>query len=596
MRNIARCVAGILVLCCGPACFAAGSPDRRQDKEQLNLALMLAAHKGTVQDVRAALAAGGDPNAAHFGPGGMTPLMYAVADNNDAGVIAALLQAGAKVETRRADGDSVLHLAVEHDRSLALVNALLAAAARLPKKARTALLNARDRYGRTALLKTVWYTSQSPEHLVAEALFLAGADGSVKDGVGACAFDFVEHNPSYRDSPLFAAASGYTEKESKARDEALRRKAGEKAAKGEPAAAEPSEEGGTEQDGSAPGADDDEEEDEAAFFAGKPGLLSKEIMAIEPLRENAGIDLGRYHVANPGAELPALGEPARFSLFSKAEMPVLDGALASFPLYSAFARACYAGLGAPSIEKWADYLDEDGKWDMREEEPVTYHNARYGFERLLGKTVDIFFGVAPSAERVAEAAKRGRALVFTPLDRDAFVFFTHKDNPVNNLTREQIKAIYAGTITNWKEVGGPDQPILAFQRNKGSGSQAAMERFMGAGGAAPLAKPPLELSSSEMEGIILAVAGYRSVPGALGFTFLFFAERLAANDNVKLLSVDGVAPSLAGIRDHSYPIPETRFAITLKENKNPAVARFLEWMQGTQGQSIVKAMGYAGND
>ena len=112
----------------------------------------------------------------------------------------------------------------------------------------------------------------------------------------------------------------------------------------------------------------------------------------------------------------------------------------------------------------------------------------------------------------------------------------------------------------------------------------------------PLANPPTELRSFSMGGIVLEVARYRPVSNALGYTFYFFATQLAANENVKLLSVDGVAPGPGTIRDRSYPLLETRYAITLKENTKPAVARFLEWMQGPQGQKIVKDMGYVGNE
>jgi phosphate transport system substrate-binding protein len=225
-----------------------------------------------------------------------------------------------------------------------------------------------------------------------------------------------------------------------------------------------------------------------------------------------------------------------------------------------------------------------------------YRNTIGAFYALLYKEIDIFFGVAPDAWLKAEAVEifgREPELVYTPLGREAFVFFTHKDNPVNSLTRAQLKDIYAGRITNWKDVGGLDQPILAFQRNQGSGSQAALERFMG---ETPLAEPPTELRSGAMEGIVLEVARYRSVPNALGYTFYSFATQLAANENVKLLRVDGVAPSLDSIRDRNYPVLETRLAITLKENTKPAVARFLEWMQGPQGQKLIRDMGRVGNE
>ncbi|WP_279401693.1 substrate-binding domain-containing protein [Piscibacillus salipiscarius] len=72
--------------------------------------------------------------------------------------------------------------------------------------------------------------------------------------------------------------------------------------------------------------------------------------------------------------------------------------------------------------------------------------------------------------------REDKALNMTPIGREAFVFFVHADNPVDSLKVEEIQGIYSGNITNWKEVGGEDVEIRAFQRPEGSGSQTMLKR------------------------------------------------------------------------------------------------------------------------
>jgi phosphate transport system substrate-binding protein len=86
----------------------------------------------------------------------------------------------------------------------------------------------------------------------------------------------------------------------------------------------------------------------------------------------------------------------------------------------------------------------------------------------------------PSPEQRAEAAENGVTFNLTPLGYDAFVFIVHRDNPVDNLTSEQVRAvraIYSGEITSWKSITGVDEEIIAYQRLKNSGSQTILERI-----------------------------------------------------------------------------------------------------------------------
>ena len=255
------------------------------------------------------------------------------------------------------------------------------------------------------------------------------------------------------------------------------------------------------------------------------------------------------------------------------DLPVIDGAAAFFPVYSAFVNAVY-----PETTELYDGVFE-------------YNNTPGGYQLLAEKGIDLFLGVYPSEEQKAYAEECDTTFVYTPVGTEAFVFFVHKDNPVDNLTTEQIKGIYSGEITNWKQVGGKNEEIAAFQRNEGSGSQSMLQRFMG---DTPIMEAPTELRNDLMSGIIEQVSNYRSKSNSIGFSFRYYVEGIIQNPDIKVLSVDGVAPTAENIRNGSYPIVTPMYAVTYEENSNENVDLLLEWILSEEGQYIIEETGYVG--
>ena len=256
------------------------------------------------------------------------------------------------------------------------------------------------------------------------------------------------------------------------------------------------------------------------------------------------------------------------------ELPRIDGASAAFPVYSAFVNAVY-----PNIEATALY---GGIFE--------YNNTRGGYQKLAQRETDIFIGAQPSKEQVAFAEEQGTEFVYTQIGWEAFVFFVHKDNPINSLTAEQIKGIYSGKITNWSEVGGNDEEIIAFQRDEGSGSQSMMIRFMG---DTPLMEAETETISG-MGAVIEEVVDYQSRAGSIGYSFRYYIEGIVQNPEVKMIAVDGVAPTADNVRNNTYPIITPVYAVTYENNPNPNVARLVEWILSEEGQYIIEQTGYVG--
>ena len=261
------------------------------------------------------------------------------------------------------------------------------------------------------------------------------------------------------------------------------------------------------------------------------------------------------------------------SLELSGNLPRVDGAAAVFPVYYAFVNAVY-----PETTKLWDGVFE-------------YNNTVGGYKLLGERQTDIFFGGYPSEEQIEEAKYHGTEFVYTPIAQEAFVFFVHKDNPIDNLTSEQVRAIYAGEITNWSEVGGKNEKIAAYQRNEGSGSQSMLKRFMG---DKEIMEAPTELVNDLMVGIIEKVSDYRSKSNSIGFSFRYYVEGIIQNPDIKLLSIDGVAPTVENIKNGTYPITGPLYAVTWEGNKNENVEKLLEWILSEEGQEIIEKTGYVG--
>ncbi len=255
------------------------------------------------------------------------------------------------------------------------------------------------------------------------------------------------------------------------------------------------------------------------------------------------------------------------------ELPVIDGAAAVFPVYSAFVHAVY-----PETTEFGDGVFE-------------YNNTSYGYELLAQKKTDVFFGAYPSKEQIEYAKECETEFIYTPIGHEAFVFFVHKDNPIDNLTTQQIKDIYSGKITNWKEVGGNDEEIVAYQRNEGSGSQSMLKRFMG---ETKIMDAPSEQVNDMMSGIIEQVADYRNKTSSIGFSFRYYVEGIIQNPDIKVISIDGIAPTVDNIKSETYPIITKLYAVSTANEENPNVQILIDWILSEEGQIIIEETGYSG--
>ena len=243
------------------------------------------------------------------------------------------------------------------------------------------------------------------------------------------------------------------------------------------------------------------------------------------------------------------------------ELPVLDGAAALLPVYSAVFHALYPE------DAWAF----DGE-SYTAESKMQYRNTRAAYQAVVDGDADLIFCAGPSEAQLAYAAERGVELELIPVGREAFVFFVNEQNPVDGLTQAQLRDIYAGRIANWEELGGPDRLICALQRNEGSGSQTRFLQFMG---DTPTRHGP-----------------FAFLGAAVGFSFRYYVDGIVKAEGVKLLAIDGVYPGKGEIRAGSYPLTGDFYAVYRRGETNPNVQRVLDFVLSPEGQRIVEESGY----
>ena len=307
-----------------------------------------------------------------------------------------------------------------------------------------------------------------------------------------------------------------------------------------------------------------------------------------PVMEDRDSLIYEYEPFAEGSKAVYLEEEATL----KFEEPTIDmdGATALYPVYSAFVQAVYP-QGKYDIYDFK-YNEDEGYGQ------VTCTGTIEAYERLIEGKTDIIFCAAPSQDQLALAERMGVQLHLTPIGREAFVFFVNSENPVEGLTVEEIQGIYTGEIKNWRELGGKNQRIRPYQRAENSGSQTALLRLMD---GLQLMEPEKEDRIAGMGGIITQVASYRNHKNAVGFSFRFYSTEMVENEQIKLLSLNGVAPTRETIREGSYPISSNFYAVTASpigepapEETNEDLRAFIDWILSEQGQEIIEKTGYVG--
>ncbi len=211
---------------------------------------------------------------------------------------------------------------------------------------------------------------------------------------------------------------------------------------------------------------------------------------------------------------------------------------------------------------------------------VTGGGSSVGVQAAGEKTADI--GLS-SRDVKSDELKKYPNLVITTIGKDGVALIVHPSNTINGLTATQIKDIYTGNYTNWKEVGGPDLAIVVVGRDSASGTREFFsEKVMHKG---PFTSTQLEKNSNGAVQQTIA-----QTPGAIGYVGLGFID-----NTVKAVKVDTngalVEPTIANVLNGSYPLSRSLYMIT---NGQPTglTKAYIDYVLSPKGQSILEKEGF----
>ena len=183
------------------------------------------------------------------------------------------------------------------------------------------------------------------------------------------------------------------------------------------------------------------------------------------------------------------------------------------------------------------------------------------------------------SSRALKDEEKAAGLKETVLAYDGIAIIVHPDNPVSDLSIEQIAKLYTGEITNWKDVGGSDAEVVLIGREAASGTRDGFESITGTKDKCQYRQ---ELTSTG--DVITAVS---QNPDAIGY-----ASLAAIKDSVKALSVDGVTPSEATVKDGCYPVQRPFVLVTVEGKTLSAAAQsFFDYATSADAADIIAKAG-----
>ena len=261
---------------------------------------------------------------------------------------------------------------------------------------------------------------------------------------------------------------------------------------------------------------------------------------------------------------------------SAAESTVAESSAAAPAETTADLSGSISMVGSTSMEKLANALSEA----FMEKYPDVTVTAEFvgsgaGVEAVTNGTADI-----GNSSRSLKDEEKAAGVVENVVAIDGIAVCVDPANEVANLTKEQLTNIYNGTITNWKEVGGADEPIIVIGREAGSGTRGAFEELVDLKDACKYA--------NELDSTGAVIAKEASTPGAIGYASLD-----ALDDSVKALSLEGVEATAENIKAGNYFLSRPFVMATKGEisEQNDLVQAWFDFVLGDEGQQVASEVG-----
>ena len=232
--------------------------------------------------------------------------------------------------------------------------------------------------------------------------------------------------------------------------------------------------------------------------------------------------------------------------------------------------------GSTSMEKFANALAESF---MAKYSGVTvtaeFTGSGAGLEAVIGGNVDI-----GNSSRALKDAEKEAGAVENIVAIDGIAVVVDPANTVVDLTKDQLIAIYTGTVTNWSELGGADEPIVVVGREAGSGTRGAFEELLGI--------EDVCVYANELDSTGAVIAKVASTPGAIGYASLD-----AVGDDVTAVALEGVAATVENIKAGDYFLSRPFVMATKGEisEQSELVQALFEYLKSEEGKAVIEAVG-----
>lgn len=202
-----------------------------------------------------------------------------------------------------------------------------------------------------------------------------------------------------------------------------------------------------------------------------------------------------------------------------------------------------------------------------------------GIEAAINGTADI-----ASSSRSLTASEKTSGLIPTVIAHDGIAVIVNPDNPVTGLSTDDLRAIYAGTIVNWSEVGGPDLPILLVNRDEASGTREAFRSIV-------MGSVAFDPTAAVLPGTGQVRDVVSRTSGAIGYISIGFVSSEFATTTVKALAIDGVAATEKNVELGAYPISRDLYFFTMGAPSGRA-ADYIAYVTSSEMAETIREAGY----
>lgn len=242
-------------------------------------------------------------------------------------------------------------------------------------------------------------------------------------------------------------------------------------------------------------------------------------------------------------------------LFESGDFPVLDSSTARKPVTLAMYRYFCMNNGIDGAQPLCS----------------TTHNA---WLNIADRKADIALLAAPTAEEEAYLKERGVDVEMKLYGGDGLVFIANKECGVENLTLDQVRAVYRGEITNWAQLGGADHSIRVLYRDDQSGSQRLFEKLLFKGMTVP------DMTQFErLDEMSTIVDECLWDPYAIGYSIMTYLNDVYDNDQLQLFALEGVPPTPDGVLEGTYPLGTQGYVVIRSDESQDSPARRLyDWI------------------